>query len=57
VTEQPCDRTDLPDLADMHCACGFEAGEHPAWQRRAQRAKVAREDRLGSTEDQDAEHR
>jgi hypothetical protein len=57
MTEHPCDRTDLPELADMHCPCGFEAGEHPAWRRRAQRAKAAREARLGSTDDQDAEHR
>lgn len=31
---EPCDRTDLPESADMHCPCGFEAGEHPAWRRR-----------------------
>jgi hypothetical protein len=31
---EPCDRTDLPEQSDMHCPCGFEAGEHKAWRRR-----------------------
>lgn len=31
---EPCDRTDLPEQSDMHCPCGFEAGEHLAWRRR-----------------------
>lgn len=41
--DQPCNRTDLPELADMHCPCGFEAGEHPAWLRRMSQIRARRE--------------
>ena len=44
----PCDRTDLPEDGEMHCACGFEAGEHPAWIARMDRIRADREARIDS---------
>lgn len=29
-----CDRTDMPEMASMICACGARAGDHRAWKRR-----------------------
>jgi len=50
---QPCDRTDLPDCPDMHCGCGFEAGEHPAWQQRMERIRADREALIHEREQRD----